>query len=198
MNKRHISGQLAGARQQGVVLIIGLLLLVVMILLALTASNSAILQEKIAGNFRDASLAFQATEAGARWGASWLQSLGASTGQPRPFPCPSSCTASAPSAVWVTGQYDPTTFDWTSNGWTYGQNPTDASVVPTFDASSVQSFLMVSSPPKFVLEEQFFSRDDLAVSQARGVVYYRVIARGNGQRARTERIINTLLAKRFQ
>jgi len=198
MNSSHTSAQLAGAKQRGAALIVGLLLLVVMILLALTASNSANMQEKLAGNFRDASLAFQSTEAGTRWGASWLQSLGASTGQPRPFPCSSSCTASAASAVWVTGQYDPTTFDWNSNGWSYGQSPTDTSVVSGFSASSVQSSLLVYSPPKFVLEEQFFARDDLAVSQERGVVYYRVIARGIGQRASTERVISILLAKRYQ
>ncbi len=198
MSRVHISTQLSVAKQRGAALILGLLLLVVMILLALTASNSSIMQAKIAGNFRDASLAFQSTEAGARWGAAWLQSLGASTGQLRPFPCSSSCTASAATSVWATGQYDPATFDWTKNGWSYGQNPTDASVVSGFDASAVESSLLTVSPPKFVLEEQFFARDDLAVSQERGVVYYRVIARGNGQRAKTERIISTLLAKRFQ
>jgi len=184
-------------KQQGAALVIGLLLMVVMVLLALTASNSSIMQEKIAGNFRDSSLAFHATEAGGRWGAAWLQSLGASTGLTRPFPCTSACTASAATAVWAAGVYD-TTFDWSSNGWVYGESPTDASVISGYDPTLVSANLMVNAAPKFILEEQFFVRDDLAESVAKGVVYYRVVARGNGQRANTTRVINNLLAKRFQ
>ncbi len=183
--------------QGGAALILGLLLMLVMVLLALTASNSAIMQEKIAGNFRDSSLAFHATEAGGRWGAAWLQSLGASTGTPRPFPCTSSCSASVATAVWATGMYD-STFQWSSGGWTYGENPTSASVISGYDSTSVSSNLLVKTPPKFILEEQFFVRDDLASSVAKGVVYYRVVAQGTGQRANTTRVINNLLAKRFQ
>ncbi len=184
-------------KQRGAALILGILLMLVMIMLGLTATSSAIMQEKIAGNFRDSSLAFQSTEAGARWGAAWLQSLGAASGQPRPFPCSSSCSASAASAVWTTSQY-PATFDWNSNGWTYGQSPTTASVLSGYDAASVLAFLLVNTPPKFVLTEQFFARDDLASAAERGVVYYQVTARGTGQRARTTRVVSTLLAKRFQ
>lgn len=184
--------------QRGAALVLGMLLMLVMIMLGLTASGSAIMQEKIAGNFRDSSLAFQSTEAGARWGAAWLQSLGAATGQTRPFPCSSSCTATVSSTIWTTNQYIPATFNWATNGWTYGQNPTTAGVISGYETNTVKKFLLVDSPPKFVLTEQFFDRDDLSSAQERGVVYYQVAARGVGQRANTERVISTLLAKRFQ
>lgn len=185
-------------RQNGAALIMGMMLLLVMTLLALTASSSAVMQERMAGSYRDASLAFHATEAGGRWGAAWLQSLGASTGSPRPFPCSSSCTASVSSAVWASGQYIPLNFDWAGSSWTYGASPTDAAVFSGYDAAAVQTNLMVSAPPQFVLEEYYFKRDDLAASAATGVVYYRVIARGTGQRPNTTRVAINLLAKRFQ
>jgi len=184
-------------RQRGVALVLGLMLLLVMTLLAVTASRSAILQERMAGNFRQASLAFHATEASGRWGGAWLQSLGASTGIPRPFPCTSACKAIAGTAVWVSGQYTPA-FDWSANGWSFGQNPTDAAVIKGFESSVVDATMMVSAPPKFVLEEYYFQRDDLSLSTAAGVVYYRVIAYGTGQRANTARVITSLVAKRFK
>lgn len=184
-------------KQNGAALMLGMLLLLVMTLLALTASSSAVMQERMAGSFRDASLAFQATEAGGRWGAAWLQSLGASTGSPRPFPCASTCSASASTAVWVSGQYSPS-LDWATSSWTYGESPTDASVLSGYEATAVKSNLMVSAPPQFVLEEYYFKRDDLSASVATGVVYYRVIARGTGQRPNTNRVAINLLAKRFQ
>ena len=184
-------------RHEGAALILGMLLLLVMTLLALTASSSAILQEKIAGNFRDASLAFHGSEAAGRWGAAWLQSLGASTGLPRPFPCTSNCTSSAATAVWATGQYG-ADFDWSAGGWIYGQSPTDATEILGYEAATVKAGLMVYAPPRFILEEQFFSRDDLAANPSRGVVYYRIVASGTGQRANTTRVVSNLLAKRFQ
>jgi type IV pilus assembly protein PilX len=52
--------------QQGAILIVSLLLLLVMTVLALTASQTTRLQERMAGNSRDLDLAFQASEAGLR------------------------------------------------------------------------------------------------------------------------------------
>jgi type IV pilus assembly protein PilX len=54
------------APQSGAVLVVSLLLLLVMTVLALTASQTTRLQERMAGNARDLDLAFQASEAGLR------------------------------------------------------------------------------------------------------------------------------------
>lgn len=54
------------ARQRGAILVISLLLLLVMTVLALTASQTTRLQERMAGNARDVDQAFQAAEAGLR------------------------------------------------------------------------------------------------------------------------------------
>jgi type IV pilus assembly protein PilX len=53
-------------RQQGAILVVSVLLLLVMTVLALTASQTTRLQERMAGNARDLDLAFQAGEAGLR------------------------------------------------------------------------------------------------------------------------------------
>ncbi len=55
-------------RQRGVVLVVGLLLLLVMTVLGVTTIKSTILEEKMAGNFRDHDLAFQAAESALRDG----------------------------------------------------------------------------------------------------------------------------------
>ena len=74
------------ARQKGEVLLVGLGIFVVLALLGVTYAQSAIMQERLAGNFKDLSVAFQSAEAGTRWPSAWLQSLGGNT-LSRPFPC---------------------------------------------------------------------------------------------------------------
>lgn len=54
------------ARQRGAILAVSLLLLLVMTVLALTASQTTRLQERMAGNARDTDQAFQAAEAALR------------------------------------------------------------------------------------------------------------------------------------
>ena len=56
------------SRQNGVVLITALVLLMTMTLLGTTAMRTTTLDERMAGNFRDRSLAFQAAEAALREG----------------------------------------------------------------------------------------------------------------------------------
>lgn len=56
------------SKQRGVALIVGLLFLVVLTLLGITAMTTTTLEEKMAGNARDAEIAFQAAEAGLRDG----------------------------------------------------------------------------------------------------------------------------------
>nr|WP_298725676.1 PilX N-terminal domain-containing pilus assembly protein [uncultured Steroidobacter sp.] len=59
-------------RQRGAVLIVSMLLLLVVTILALGASQSTRLQERMAGSQRNFELAFQAAEAGLRAGERWL------------------------------------------------------------------------------------------------------------------------------
>ncbi len=55
-------------KQQGVVLVISLIMLLVMTLIGITGMNTKILEEKMAGNFRDKAVAFQAAESALKTG----------------------------------------------------------------------------------------------------------------------------------
>lgn len=69
----RLSGGAARARQRGVALPVALILLVVVTLVGLAAVNGTILQQKMAANFYDRGLAFQASEAALRQAASVIQ-----------------------------------------------------------------------------------------------------------------------------
>ncbi len=60
------------SRQRGAVLMISLIFLVLLTIIGVTAMQTTLLQERMAGNMRDLNLAFQATEAALRAGEAWL------------------------------------------------------------------------------------------------------------------------------
>ncbi len=53
-------------KQQGAVLVVSLILLLIMTLIGVSAMRTTILEEKMAGNYRDSNIAFQAAEAALR------------------------------------------------------------------------------------------------------------------------------------
>ncbi len=59
-------------RQQGAVLIVSLIILMVMTMIGLSSMQSTIVEEKMAGNMRDQSVAFQAAETALRAGEVYL------------------------------------------------------------------------------------------------------------------------------
>ena len=135
-------------RQGGAALIMGLLVLVIMALLSITATNSTLMQNRMAGNFRDSSVAFQASEGGSRWAMAWLLSLDETE---RPFPCASSCTSGSP--VWSPGQYplEPAsseTFWVAANG--YGIDPTDGNAVSPARRAENKMSLAIAGPTRSV------------------------------------------------
>lgn len=65
----------AASTQRGAVLITGLIFLVILTLLGTTALQGTILEEKMAGNLRDETLAFQAAEAALRSGERFLEQV---------------------------------------------------------------------------------------------------------------------------
>lgn len=62
----HSNAQAMPSRQRGATLIIGLLFLVLLTILGMSAMNLSTLEERMSGNTRDRSLAFQAAEAALR------------------------------------------------------------------------------------------------------------------------------------
>jgi type IV pilus assembly protein PilX len=68
MRKQNITRQ----SQRGAVLIIGLIMLLLLTVIGLASIRGSDLQERMAGNMRDRNLAFQAAEAGLRYGENKL------------------------------------------------------------------------------------------------------------------------------
>ncbi|MCG5534646.1 pilus assembly PilX family protein [Ectothiorhodospira mobilis] len=62
-------------RQRGAVLAVSLIFLLLLTLLGVTTMQSTLLQERMAGSFRDRDLAFQAAEAGLRDAEEWVEGL---------------------------------------------------------------------------------------------------------------------------
>jgi Tfp pilus assembly protein PilX len=48
------------------------------------------------------------------------------------------------------------------------------------------------------MEQQYFRRDDLAGDPQKGLAYYRVTARGIGQRSNSDAVLRSVVAKRFE
>ncbi|WP_350281830.1 PilX N-terminal domain-containing pilus assembly protein [Nitrosomonas sp.] len=61
--------------QRGAVLVTGLIFLVILMLLGTTAMQGTLLEERMAGNLRDETLAFQAAEAALRSGERFLEQV---------------------------------------------------------------------------------------------------------------------------
>lgn len=189
-NSGPLQSRLPG-RQKGAVLLVGLGIFVVLALLGVTYAQSAIMQERLAGNFKDLSVAFQSAEAGTRWPSAWLQSLGRNT-LSRPFPCGGDCDSSA--QVVVVGQFpsNPTpTDEFWGSARSFG-------VDPSTDESLGMSIPVVHTQPKFVIEQQFFRRDDLAGDPQNGVAFYRATSVGTGLRRSSDAVVSAVLAKRFE
>lgn len=108
--------------QRGTILVVSLLLLLVMTVLALTASQTTRMQERMAGNARDTDLAFQAAEAGLREAEFRVDDVVANTGR-RPADCadPSACDIQQRSATQI--NYRVKTQDWwEDNAREYGDD----------------------------------------------------------------------------
>ncbi len=66
MIRHHAPIGHARPRQRGAVLVISLLILLIMTLIGITGMQTSVLEERMAGNYRDIALAFQASETALR------------------------------------------------------------------------------------------------------------------------------------
>lgn len=64
-------------KQQGLALVVSLIMLLLMTLLAVNSMQTTVLEEKMAGNFKDKNMAFQSAEAGLRAGEDYLRDTAA-------------------------------------------------------------------------------------------------------------------------
>lgn len=167
-------------RQAGAVLIVSLIMLLLMTIIGVTAMQTTVLEEKMAGNTRDLTLAFEATESALRDGERWLNGL------PLPKPDPVT-TCSAPcEVVFRLNTLNPTSLAAT---WDTASARAGTSTVPN-----------VPAQPEYYVEHELFVKDNLNLGTQNddtGRDLYRITARGTGGSVTTQTIARTTYARRF-
>ena len=169
-------------RQRGALLVVSLLLLLVMTVLALTASQSTQMQERMAGNARDLDLAFQAVEAGVRGGEVRIDDVVAPKRTSR-VTCGDFATCDAIDRREAQQDY----IRQDGEGW-------------DDEAYSLDAVLtQVSEVPKFVVSEWTDVQDTLTESgpMKTGTLYYVTTARALGATNTAVAIVETAYAVRY-
>ncbi len=179
-----------GFKQCGAALVVSLIILLVMTLIGITSMQSTVMQEKMAGNARDLSTAFQAAEAAARSGEGWLLGL---TAVPDPNNCPSS-----PCDLW--NSYGALNPFWTQFG---ASGYTDSIMWASARTANAVSKMNNQQSPEFFVEFIDIFRDsqnlgqqqDMDGSSFRNV--YAVTTRGFGGTNTANAFVQTNFARRF-
>jgi type IV pilus assembly protein PilX len=185
----------------GAVLIIGLIVLLVMTLLGVTAMQQAVLQERLAGNLRQANLALQAAEAGLQAGITHLE-------RRRAAPIPDdtgtdhvwrACAAGfeLDSDDSACNRYLSLLADWQDGSST----PSQGKVFTVFDASdlSVQALDGVIAQPRVYIESRYLPPPDVEDATAgKGPHHYVVTAVGYGQSPRAMAILQSTITKVYR
>lgn len=180
MRNHHQSNRHA---QRGAVLIVSLILLLVMTILALSGSQMARLQERMSGNIRDADVAFQSAEAGARDSEEYLQAMTA---------WPSICTALGSTCrIYDTGvlanddlRYTDSTF-WSTYGWEYR-------------TSGTKDITEAQQDPRYIIEKLATICDtaESPCTEYDSLYYFRTTARSVGGTVNADARVETTFVRR--
>jgi type IV pilus assembly protein PilX len=185
-------------QQQGAVLIVSMLLLLVITILALGASQSTRLQERMAGSQRNYDLAFQAAEAGLRAGERMIDDNSMTA---PPLPC---AEVTAPACkVYERGylaqsvSYEDQAFQpdewWTTRGQAYSTSAT-----PLIGGNAGEG--LAKADPQFYIEELEDVPDSLSTPPTGpppSRVYYRIVSRGKGGSDNAQVVLHSTYARRF-
>lgn len=188
---------IASPRQQsGAVLVVSMLLLLVVTVLALGASQSTRLQERMAGSQRNYDLAFQAAEAGLRAGERMVDDSAMTA---PPLPCATESTP--PCKVYERDylnnlvSFEEQAFQprawWTARAQSYAAS--------TLIAGAAGEGL-AKADPQFYLEEIEEVPDALSIPPTGpppSRVYYRIVARGEGGTTNAAVVLHSTYVRRF-
>lgn len=166
--------------QQGSVLVIALIILLILSILAVSVMNLSTISEKLTGNQRDKSTAFQAAESALSDAESWLKN------QASPAKSAASCTPSAcPVYILNTlGNYQSQSASWWA---TYG----------TVYSGTLHQ---VQTQPQYIIEEDMFIPYDLSPqtrASGRGYYYYRITAHGTGTTNNSVSILQSVYSTQY-
>lgn len=190
MTKKIIRNSGLPKKQQGMVLVIGLIMLLLMTIVGLAAIRGTGLQESMAGNMRDRNLSFQAAEAGLRVGEEFVSQNGVEL------------LAFNGSTAWqLSDQNKPGLIpvqNWDTARWA-----SDANLV---DVSMQLDSITAANRPRYVVEKVLVSTLSAARQDGSGVglgsldatqppEYYRVTSLGIGGTGTSQSIVQTSYRK---
>ncbi|MCB1648721.1 MAG: pilus assembly protein PilX [Pseudomonadales bacterium] len=163
---------MANGRQKGAVLIFCLVFLLVLTMMGVSSMESAVLEERMAGNMQDFNAAFQAAETSLQSAENWL------AGQIT-WPATS---ADGSTTVWTRDAMDPDTVD--SLHW-WQDSTRDTGSWWNSNAIEVGSVEGVASEPHYIIEELSNVTTGQSIGIGSGVenrvrVFHRITARGTG------------------
>ena len=172
-------------KQKGIALIISMIMLLMMTLLGVSAMKTSMMEQKMAGNTRDVTIAFQAAETGLRDAEVWLENQ---TTEPE-------ATSTGANRVWIFNAPDPDAAN--AVNWWQERNQ-------TWWLSSAQAYgtaiANVNTVPHSVIEYKQFIRDDLGVGSGgaeTGRIYYQITAKGTGGSDQARVLVQSTTARRF-
>jgi type IV pilus assembly protein PilX len=159
-------------RQKGAILIFCLVFLLVLTMMGVTSMESAVLEERMAGNMQNQNAAFQAAETSLQAAESWLLDQ-------RFWPATSE---DGSTTVWVRDATDPDVDD--SLHWWQDADRDDTAWWED-NAVAVMGVDGVATEPRYVIEElsEISTGQSIAIGtgqESRVRVFHRVTARGTG------------------
>jgi type IV pilus assembly protein PilX len=184
---------LAARRQQGAILVVSLILLLVMTVLALGASQSTRMQERMAGNLRDRDLALQSAEAGLRTGERLLDDPALTSA---PFPCTTPrCRVYELNTLTGNVAYQLPTW-WNTNAWQYSASESWSGTT----SNAIRGAGMARWDPQFFVEEMEEVTDALTIPPSGpppSRIYYRITSSGRGGTDTAQVVLQSTFARRF-
>ncbi len=153
-------------------LIFCLVFLLVLTMMGVASMESTVLEERMAGNMQDHTLAFQAAEAGLQAGEEWLQGE---------IFWPST-SSDGSTAVWIRNALDPAGAN--AVPW-WREASRDTSSWWESNATAAEGFTELADTPGYIIEEYATSRSGQSISIGSGAtprvrVFHRLTSRGTG------------------
>lgn len=188
----HTLPKIASMKQQrGAVLVVSMLLLLVMTVLALGASQTTRLQERMSANMRDRDLAFESSEAGLRNGERIIDSLTLA-----PSPCTAGRCQVFDRNILPANMAFQTTAWWAANSWSYVR----AESFSTTADNAIKGAGMAGADPHFVVEEAEEVADALSVPPTGpppSRIYYRITSGAQGGTDLAQVVLQSTFARRY-
>tara|TARA_R110001592_G_scaffold99547_5_gene283634 strand:+ start:1189 stop:1776 length:588 start_codon:yes stop_codon:yes gene_type:complete len=169
---RNPQMQIPRRKQRGAVLIFCLVFLLVLTMMGVASMESAVLEERMAGNMQDFNAAFQAAETSLQTGENWLM------GQ---FNWPAT-SGDGTTMVWTRDAMDPSASD--SLHW-WQDSARDTRTWWVNNGVEVGAVEGVATTPRYIIEEVSTLTSGQSIGIGSGLqnrvrVFHRITARGSG------------------